>query len=52
MTVFFGRSSDITTDAARVSTITPSDTSVSIFHAVWASNIFTPTKVSTTPRPI
>ncbi len=52
MIVFFGRSSDIITDAARVSTMTPSDTSVSIFHAVCASSIFTPTNVSTTPRPI
>ena len=52
ITAFFGHSSDITTEVARVNTMMPSDTNVSIFHAVCASSIFTPTNVSTTPKPI
>ncbi|MCI0537430.1 MAG: hypothetical protein L0Z50_19620, partial [Verrucomicrobiales bacterium] len=42
ITAFFGHSSDITTEEARVNTRMPSDTNVSIFHAVWASSILTP----------
>ncbi len=52
MTVCFGRSSDSTTDAAMIITITPSETCVSMAHFVCAMSIFTPTNVNTTPRPI
>ena len=51
-TIFFGLRIEMTTDIPSTKTITPSDTSVSIFQAVWASSIFTPTNVSTAPKPI
>ena len=51
-TFFFGRISDSATDAARINAMIPSETSVSIFHVVCARIIFTPTNVSTMPKPI